>query len=1026
MEHFWLTVIATLPDEAVSKTQQVLEEFANPAKGQMQAGLVATGRIHFASALIVPGDNKTKTYLVFEASGDGPMNDLLDSLDANISSELRMLFEHTVEYRKREKVSNFLERLHIPAGTGLLAGTQLGRASGLNFTGTPGASVAQILAERKIAREAAVVLRDIEPAPALEMVNRVRQKLRSDETIGKWLEPDELHNWDQEERPVGVGAIAQIAGSAVYYFLWPLLLLWFWGTLWYTKNQTPRKSDAYWVDWAGWWDYGAKTWDWFKNIFYCYWPFATECKTFFSEFPWVTLIVAIGSLLTIIVVVVGLLYLRFYGQERRDLSDDSDPSRDNVAEIMLRENHTMQNHLAAISIMKGGWLRLLALNAAFWIIGQLAQRSFKPGFLSDIGTIHYARWILIPGTNRLLFFSNYGGSWESYLEDFITKASNGLTAVWSNTYGFPETRNLFTQGAVDGDRFKRWARRQQRPSYFWFTAYPDLRTENIRRNAKIREGLAIAMTEDQAEDWLMMFGSKPRPATYIEADDIQTIVFGGLKRFRHSAALAISFDGQNAKPSAWLAKQYPDLIFGNRLPETKEGRVVAFTATGLSKLGMSQDVLSSFPPVFQSGMTASHRGRILGDLGKSHPDHWEWGGTQNPVDAILLVYANSPEALASALQEDQHRLANHGLPPAHQIDMQDLPAPGKVLKEPFGFVDGISQPIIRGTSRDRLNINPMHIVEPGEIVLGYPDNRGYVPPTPRVSASNDPGRVLHQIKPGGKTKKINSFDIGGLPSMDFGRNGTYLVVRQLWQDVDGFEQFLDNAALQLNGANNDVAPDAYAREWVAAKMVGRWRNGSPLVVYPYRDLNNSHLPGAIMYEAMPGTTEISPAKERELEATKADFENNFLYGTGDPQGLRCPYGSHIRRAFPRESQRPNSDDEVSIVNRHRILRVGRPYENKQTQEQGLMFMCLNADIERQFEFIQQTWLKSKTFHGLDYEVDPLMGDDDETENGEKRFTIPTPQGPKVITGLKNFVKVVGGGYFFMPSRRAIRYLANTT
>src|SRR3712207_1779707 len=137
---------------------------------------------------------------------------------------------------------------------------------------------------------------------------------------------------------------------------------------------------------------------------------------------------------------------------------------------------TQQNHLAGISVMQEGWLRELTLRIAFWVIREMATRRFRPGFLGDIGTIHYARWLRVPNTNKLLFFSNYGGSWESYLEDFITKASNGLTGAWSNTVGFPRTENLFFKGSTDGDRFKRWARRQQQPSRFWYSAYPHLTT----------------------------------------------------------------------------------------------------------------------------------------------------------------------------------------------------------------------------------------------------------------------------------------------------------------------------------------------------------------------------------------------------------------------------------------------------------------------------------------------------------------------------------------------------------------------
>ena len=170
----------------------------------------------------------------------------------------------------------------------------------------------------------------------------------------------------------------------------------------------------------------------------------------------------------------------------------------------------------------------MTLRIAFWVIGQLAAQRFAPGYLGELGTIHFARWVLLPGTNKLLFFSNYGGSWESYLEDFITKATNGLTGVWSNTIGFPKTENLFTKGATDGERFKYWARRQQQPTRFWYSAYPRLTTARIRMNAAIRQGLATVSTEDEASAWLSLSARALPSPSLIETSDVQTILFGGL------------------------------------------------------------------------------------------------------------------------------------------------------------------------------------------------------------------------------------------------------------------------------------------------------------------------------------------------------------------------------------------------------------------------------------------------------------------------------------------------------------------
>ena len=121
--------------------------------------------------------------------------------------------------------------------------------------------------------------------------------------------------------------------------------------------------------------------------------------------------------------------------------------------------------------MKPGLFRRFTLAAAFWAIQKLIEHRFRPGFILDIGTIHFARWFRLPKTDKLVFFANYDGSWESYLEDFITKAHYGQTAVWSNGVGFPKTSFLIREGASDGSRFKRWVRRQQVPTRFCIRAF---------------------------------------------------------------------------------------------------------------------------------------------------------------------------------------------------------------------------------------------------------------------------------------------------------------------------------------------------------------------------------------------------------------------------------------------------------------------------------------------------------------------------------------------------------------------------
>jgi deferrochelatase/peroxidase EfeB len=147
-------------------------------------------------------------------------------------------------------------------------------------------------------------------------------------------------------------------------------------------------------------------------------------------------------------------------------------------------------------------------------------------------------------------------------------------------------------------------------------------------------------------------------------------------------------------------------------------------------------------------------------------------------------------------------------------------------------------------------------------------------------------------------------------------------------------------------------------------------------------------------------------------------DNDFLLGAEDPQATRCPFGAHIRRSNPRESFDPGSLDQLAITNRHRIMRVGRRYRPTPGDNPGILFMALNGDFERQFEFVQQTWLRGASFSGLSNERDPL------TVGGEGGgLTIPTDAGPVRLAPLPSFVTVRGGGYFFLPGKRTLDFLA---
>jgi Dyp-type peroxidase family len=277
----------------------------------------------------------------------------------------------------------------------------------------------------------------------------------------------------------------------------------------------------------------------------------------------------------------------------------------------------------------------------------------------------------------------------------------------------------------------------------------------------------------------------------------------------------------------------------------------------------------------------------------------------------------------------------------------------------------------------------------GEFVLGYRNQYEKLPASPVVPAATDGGNWLEESED------------ASVGSRDFGRNGTYLVMRQLAQDVQSFWDFVDRTSRTV-GAEVDVN----ACVAMASKMVGRWPSGAPLVKAPERD-----------------------------DPSLAD-EDRFLYHPDDAFGYRCPEGSHIRRANPRDALTPDPEDSVTVSNRHRLLRRGRTYgkpvaESMRVEdimsaesiegERGLHFVCLNTDIARQFEFVQHTWINNPKFEGMYNDVDAVTGDHQKKNAGY--FTIPATPVRRRVHGVPRFVTVRGGAYFFLPGIRALRYLA---
>jgi Dyp-type peroxidase family len=389
-------------------------------------------------------------------------------------------------------------------------------------------------------------------------------------------------------------------------------------------------------------------------------------------------------------------------------------------------------------------------------------------------------------------------------------------------------------------------------------------------------------------------------------------------------------------------------------------------------LGVPTSTLGGFAQPFIEGLVTPHRSRLFGDVGASDPEHWAWGGPRTePIDAVIVLYTTSDGALDELHAAEEAVWTSSGW-----VEVNAITCSAGTNREHFGFADGISQPAIEGYHQSE---SKFHLVKSGEFILGYPNEYDLYTSRPLVDASAPGSQLLPA-------------DIEGSSAADLGRNGTYVVMRQLRQDVVAFRSTLDRLTEHADGSSN---PDA--RALLAAKLVGRWPSGAPLIKTPWKD-----------------------------EAALAR-ENEFGYHTEDPNGLLCPVGSHVRRANPRDSLAPNpgTEDSMSVNRRHRLIRRGRAYGSElapgavDNGERGLMFVAINANIARQFEFVQHSWIADPRFNGFRGESDPITGTIEDNCFTQEQSPVRCR-----YTGLPRFVDVVGGAYFFMPGLRALRYLAS--
>ncbi len=457
----------------------------------------------------------------------------------------------------------------------------------------------------------------------------------------------------------------------------------------------------------------------------------------------------------------------------------------------------------------------------------------------------------------------------------------------------------------------------------------------------------------------------------MELSDIQGLVFFGYARQRFARYYLVSF-GDQAEPRECLSRLLHRISSADRGERDETMRLnVALSADGLVRLGLDEQTMTTFPREFVQGMAHPERSIALGDSGDDAPEHWEYGGGGAArLDALLMLYCRSPKELAERHKELDQALSRHGLD--YVVQDAEIPADGR---EHFGFVDGLTNPVVKGgpVKPEKNPFDPP--IRPGELLLGHKNAYGKLPFSPRAPLKRST-RDLPPRCDGGRF-------------VDLGHNGSYLVLRKLEQDVTGFWSFAEQQAQKAGAA------DAAAwSKFFAARLVGRWPNGMPLVHAPENE------------EAL-----------REV--------NRFGYRELDPHGLRCPLGAHVRRSNPRDSLGEDAKASLQRSNLHRIMRRGRIYSENDGRK-GLIFVALNANLRRQFEFIQQTWINNPKFAGLCAERDPLIGRHGYEVSGEQLpriFTRSLLPVRERCVGLPSFVRVRGGGYFFLPSLRALSYLA---
>jgi hypothetical protein len=430
----------------------LLDTIGENIKGNPQVPFVDLERLHYSSMIVVE-DGRSDPYLLFEGSIDGEVRDFFGDLVGRAAPGLGEIYQHCAGYPAsgtddRAALADYLVSHDIGPGA--------------MFVAWPGRTVVTVRQEAHLRErigqflDEAMATTDLASQPPQEVRRRVQEFVRREPSL----------EWAEHELPrpflVKYGAELTVFGS--YPIIFGLYKL--------VRTACSRKS--------------------------------SRSSRFLARLALSTLGSFLGG-------VAAVLRWHEIQDDRKDAVRKPDWQTayaqwsQALGHVVDREDRQLQNHLASVTFVKPGRFRLIVLKVVFAVVILAVRLVANRGKLGGITSVHFARWVLTSDDTTVVFLSNFDGSWESYLNDFIDLAAFGLNAVWANTdnrIGYPPAKFLIFGGARDGDRLKAYARYSQVRSRVWYSAYPDLTVDNIGNNIEIREKLFADLDDQDTETWL--------------------------------------------------------------------------------------------------------------------------------------------------------------------------------------------------------------------------------------------------------------------------------------------------------------------------------------------------------------------------------------------------------------------------------------------------------------------------------------------------------------------------------------------